>query len=56
MTFSIPIPLQSTLNSTRAEHFQLGTLRLRVSMPILGTMEIGSKEWVTWVMEEEEGL
>ena len=25
-------------------------------MPILGTMGIGSKDWQSWVMEEDEGL
>ena len=33
-----------------------GSSGLRVSVPILGTMGIGSKDWQSWVMEEDEGL
>ena len=53
---SIPASLQNSINSTKVEYVQLGSSGLRVSSPILGTMGIGSKEWLDWVMEEDEGL
>lgn len=52
----VPASLQNSLNATKVEYVQLGTSGLRVSSPILGTMGIGSKEWMDWVMEEGEGL
>lgn len=52
----IPASLQNSLNATKVEYVQLGSSGLRVSVPILGTMGIGSKDWQQWVMEEDEGL
>lgn len=52
----IPASLQSSLNATKVEHVQPGASRIRVSVPILGTMGIGSNEWQPWAMEEDEGL
>jgi len=52
----VPVSLQSSLDATKVEYVQVGTSGLRVSSPILGTMGIGSKAWMPWVMEEEEGL
>ncbi|KAL8784307.1 MAG: hypothetical protein Q9213_004065 [Squamulea squamosa] len=52
----IPASLQKSLDESIAEYVQLGSSGLRVSMPILGTMGIGSQEWQDWVMSEEEGL
>lgn len=52
----LPASLQKSLDDTRCEYVQLGSSGLRVSMPILGTMAIGSPEWQEWVMSEEEGL
>ncbi|MCJ1223874.1 hypothetical protein MMC12_000517 [Toensbergia leucococca] len=52
----VPTSLQSSVDATKAEYVQLGSSGLRVSMPILGTMGIGSKDWQSWVMEEDEGL
>ena len=51
-----PASLQSSMNATKVEYVQLGSSGLRVSVPILGTMGIGSKNWQNWVMEEDEGL
>ncbi|KAL8772554.1 MAG: hypothetical protein Q9209_002215 [Squamulea sp. 1 TL-2023] len=55
---ALPTPpsLQRSLDETKVEYVQLGSSGLRVSMPILGTMGIGSQEWQDWVMSEEEGL
>ncbi|KAL8882861.1 MAG: hypothetical protein Q9192_007510 [Flavoplaca navasiana] len=52
----LPASLQKSLDSTKCEYVQLGSSGLRVSMPILGTMAIGSQDWQDWVMSEEEGL
>ncbi|KAI4271820.1 MAG: hypothetical protein L6R38_006765 [Xanthoria sp. 2 TBL-2021] len=52
----MPTSLQKSLDETKCEYIQLGSSGLRVSMPILGTMGIGSQEWQDWVMSEEEGL
>jgi aryl-alcohol dehydrogenase-like predicted oxidoreductase len=52
----VPASLQRSVAATKVEYVQLGSSGLRVSSPIFGTMGIGSKEWLPWVMEEEEGL
>ena len=53
---TVPSSLQRSVNATKVEYVQLGSSGLRVSMPILGTMGIGSKDWQNWVMEEDEGF
>ena len=53
---SVPASLQSSVDATRVEYVQLGSSGLRVSIPILGTMGIGRKDWQNWVMEEDEGF
>ncbi|CAO1601847.1 hypothetical protein XANCAGTX0491_005483 [Xanthoria calcicola] len=52
----LPASLQKSLDETKCEYVQLGSSGLRVSMPILGTMGIGSPQWQDWIMSEEEGL
>ncbi|TVY34756.1 Aldo-keto reductase, partial [Lachnellula subtilissima] len=52
----VPASLQKSIDDTKVEYVQLGTSGLRVSSPILGTMGIGSKQWLEWVIEKEEGL
>ena len=52
----VPASLQKSIDATKVEYVQLGSSGLRVSSPILGTMGIGSKEWLPWSMEEDEGL
>jgi len=52
----VPESLKRSLNATKVEYVQLGSSGLRVSSPILGTMGIGSKDWMDWVMDEDEGL
>lgn len=52
----VPTSLQKSLDATKVEYVQLGTSGLRVSSPILGTMGIGSSEWMGWAMDEAEGL
>ena len=38
----------------KAEYRQLGRSGLRVSVPILGAMSIGDRQWADWVIEEKE--
>lgn len=49
-------PVIRSINATHAEYKRLGTSGLRVSIPILGAMSFGSKEWQPWVIEEDEAL
>ncbi|KAF2866317.1 NADP-dependent oxidoreductase domain-containing protein [Massariosphaeria phaeospora] len=48
--------IKDLLAESKAEYRQLGKSGLRVSVPILGAMSIGSKKWQPWVIEEEEAL
>lgn len=48
--------LDQLLKESKAEYRQLGKSGLRVSVPILGAMSIGSKKWMPWVLEEDEAL
>lgn len=52
----VPALLQRSVDATKVDYVQLGSSGLRVSVPILGTMGMGSKKWMPWVMEEEESL
>ncbi|KUJ08918.1 aldo-keto reductase [Mollisia scopiformis] len=56
MSLPIPAALQRILASAKVDYVQLGSSGLKVSFPILGTMGIGSKAWMAWAMEEDEGL
>ncbi|KAK3725125.1 hypothetical protein LTR37_000636 [Vermiconidia calcicola] len=49
-------PVIRSINATKAEYKRLGTSGLRVSVPILGSMSFGSKQWQPWVIEEDEAL
>ncbi|GJC84776.1 aldo-keto reductase dtxS3 [Colletotrichum liriopes] len=50
----IPTSLQKSLDATKVEYVNLGTSGLKVSVPILGGMSLGSSEWQNWVLDEEE--
>lgn len=50
----MPASLRESLEHSKAEYKQLGKSGLRVSVPILGAMSIGHKDWMPWVLEEEE--
>ncbi|KAF8062269.1 NADP-dependent oxidoreductase domain-containing protein [Lyophyllum atratum] len=43
-------------SSTHVEYRQLGKSGLRVSVPILGCMSFGSKEWAQWTLDEEQSF
>jgi aryl-alcohol dehydrogenase-like predicted oxidoreductase len=49
----IPQELQQSLESTKVTYAQLGKCGLRVSLPILGAMSIGHKDWQPWVVDDE---
>ena len=50
----LPEGFERSLESTKAEYRQLGKSGLRVSVPILGAMSIGSQAWAPWVLEEDK--
>ncbi|KAK2042738.1 aldo-keto reductase [Colletotrichum somersetense] len=50
----VPASLQKSLDETKVEYVNLGTSGLKVSVPILGGMSLGSSEWQKWVLDEEE--
>jgi aryl-alcohol dehydrogenase-like predicted oxidoreductase len=50
----IPKELQVSLENTKVSYEQLGKSGLRVSVPILGAMSFGSKDWQPWVVDDEE--
>ena len=52
----IPKELQESLDGTQVSYAQVGSSGLRVSVPILGAMSFGHKDWMDWVIEEKEGL
>ncbi|KAI4135448.1 MAG: hypothetical protein LQ347_000667 [Umbilicaria vellea] len=52
----MPASLRESLDHSKAEYKQLGKSGLRVSVPILGAMSIGHRDWMPWVLEEEEAL
>ncbi|KAH6659030.1 NADP-dependent oxidoreductase domain-containing protein [Truncatella angustata] len=50
----LPKPLQESLDATKVSYAQLGECGLRVSVPILGAMSFGHKDWQPWVVDDEE--
>jgi len=53
---TLPPSLQKGLDATKVEYVKLGSSGLSVSLPILGGMSLGSKEWAPMVLDEEESL
>ncbi|KAK4507127.1 hypothetical protein PRZ48_000861 [Zasmidium cellare] len=49
-------PVIKSINDTKAHYVRLGKSGLRVSVPILGAMSFGHKDWQPWVLEEKEAL
>lgn len=50
------LDVEGLLKESKAEYRRLGNSGLRVSVPILGAMSIGSSKWQPWVIEEEDSL
>lgn len=49
----MPNSLAQSYNSTKVSYHQLGACGLRVSVPILGAMSFGHKDWQPWVVSDE---
>jgi hypothetical protein len=54
MAAELPPLLKASLEQTKVSYRQLGKSGLRVSVPILGGMSIGSPEWGSWILDEEK--
>ncbi|KAI4863129.1 Aldo/keto reductase [Hypoxylon rubiginosum] len=52
----VPASLQKSIDDTKVEYIRVGSSGLRVSTPILGAMSLGSKQWMPWVLEEDEAI
>jgi aryl-alcohol dehydrogenase-like predicted oxidoreductase len=50
------LDIDGLMKASQAEYKRLGNSGLKVSVPILGAMSIGSSKWQPWVIEEEESL
>ena len=48
--------IMGLLAESKAEYRRVGKSGLKVSVPILGAMSIGSEKWQPWVIGEEESL
>ncbi|KAF2092627.1 Aldo/keto reductase [Rhizodiscina lignyota] len=53
---NLPAALQASFDETKVSYAQLGESGLRVSVPVLGAMSLGSKQWADWVIDEKEAL
>ncbi|KAL6834302.1 Aldo/keto reductase [Trichoderma sp. SZMC 28015] len=57
MALSLPAHYQKNVDETKCKYRQLGKSGLKVSVPILGCMGFGNKDWVwDWVLKEEESM
>ncbi|KAF3909004.1 hypothetical protein ABW21_db0200986 [Orbilia brochopaga] len=52
----LPAHVKESFEATKASYKRLGTSGLRVSVPILGAMSIGSSKWDSWVLDEDAAL
>lgn len=50
----MPQSLQQSVDSTKVFYKQLGASGLRVSVPILGAMSFGHKDWQPWVVDSQD--
>lgn len=53
-TPEMPAALKASVEGSKAQYVNLGKSGLKVSIPILGAMSIGTPEWAPWVVGEEE--
>ena len=53
-TTNIPQSLAQSLEASKCEYRRLGNSGVKVSVPILGTMSFGNKEWMDWILEEDD--
>ena len=47
-----PADLQKSLDSTKVTYRRLGKSGLKLSLPILGAMSFGHKDWQPWVVDD----
>ena len=52
----LPPAAQASIDATKPEFRQLGSSGLRVSVPVLGVMGLGSKKFADWMLEGDEAL
>jgi len=50
----MPNSLAQSIEETKVSYAQLGKSGLRVSIPILGAMSFGHKDWQPWVVDSQE--
>jgi len=53
---TLPPSLQQSLDETKVSYAQLGSSGLRVSVPILGAMSFGHKDWQQWVVDDQAAV
>ncbi|KAL4893691.1 NADP-dependent oxidoreductase domain-containing protein [Aspergillus ambiguus] len=56
MSTELPPMLKASRETTKVRYKQLGKSGLRVSVPILGGMSIGSTEFGSWILDEKKAL
>jgi aryl-alcohol dehydrogenase-like predicted oxidoreductase len=56
MASPLPLSLKKSVDSTKVEYTSLGSSGLKVSVPILGAMSMGSSKWENYVLDEEQAL
>lgn len=52
MSSDKPAELQKSLDLTKVSYQRLGTSGLKLSVPILGAMSFGHKDWQRWVVDD----
>ncbi|CAG9945020.1 unnamed protein product [Clonostachys rosea f. rosea IK726] len=52
----LPLSVAASLQNSKAEYRRLGNSGLHVSVPIMGCMSIGNREWADWVIDAEKAL
>lgn len=48
--------IQKSLDATKVSYVNLGSSGLKVSVPILGAMGLGSSSWIPYVLDEDQSL
>ncbi|KAK8091395.1 aldo/keto reductase [Apiospora kogelbergensis] len=51
---AVPKSLQRSVAETKVEYRRLGKSGLRVSNPIFGGLQVGSSDWLPWVLGEDK--
>ena len=52
----LPISLKKSLEETKVDYVKLGNSGLSVSVPILGAMSFGSREFSPWILDEKDAI